>query len=72
LIVLSKDANKLMYNAKEKVDKGEWYYKFDYIDLDPFGGCISFMDTAIQSIKNDGIFVLSLIKFKTNFFLIKV
>lgn len=54
-LVLSKDANKIMYNAKEKADKGEWYYKFDYIDLDPFGGCVPFLDSAIKSIKNDGI-----------------
>jgi len=54
--VLSKDANKLMYSAKKKVDQGEWYYKFDYIDLDPFGGCIPFLDSAIQAIKNDGSF----------------
>lgn len=53
-LVLSKDANKLMYGAKNKIEKGEWYYKFDYIDLDPFGGCIPFLDSAIQAIKNDG------------------
>lgn len=45
-----------MYNAKDKIDKGEWYYKFDYIDLDPFGGCIPFLDSAIRAIKNDGFF----------------
>lgn len=43
-----------MYNAKNKVEKGEWYYKFDYIDLDPFGSSIPFLDSAIQAIKNDG------------------
>lgn len=30
-------------------------YKFDYIDIDPFGSPVSFIDSAIRSIKNGGI-----------------
>ena len=29
--------------------------KFDYIDIDPFGTPVDFIDSAIRSIKNDGI-----------------
>ena len=43
-----------MNNAKEKLLKGETYYKLDFIDLDPLGSCIPFLDSAINCIKNDG------------------
>lgn len=33
--------------------------KFDYIDIDPFGSPVSFIDSAIRSIKNEGIIACS-------------
>jgi tRNA (guanine26-N2/guanine27-N2)-dimethyltransferase len=49
LIVSNKDANIFLRENK----------KFDYIDIDPFGSSIYFIESAINSIKNGGVIAVT-------------
>jgi tRNA (guanine26-N2/guanine27-N2)-dimethyltransferase len=48
--ILNKDANLLLSENKRN---------FDYIDIDPFGSCIFYMDSVARSIKNNGLIGLT-------------
>lgn len=48
LTATNRDLNSLLYEKK-----------FDYIDVDPFGSPVSFMDAAMQSIRHQGIIAVS-------------
>ncbi len=61
LIKKNVDYNKLenATGKNENLNKILSECKFDYIDIDPFGSPIYFIDSAIRSIKNDGIIALT-------------
>ena len=45
---LRRDASMLMYEHREP------YTRFDVIDLDPYGSPSTFLDAAVQSVKDGG------------------
>jgi tRNA (guanine26-N2/guanine27-N2)-dimethyltransferase len=53
VVVCNKDANFLLssYAAPRK--------RFDYIDLDPFGSPVPYIDSALRALRNDGLLALT-------------
>ena len=43
-----------MYSRKDKFSQEGYLEKFTVIDLDPYGTCIPFLDSAIQSVSEGG------------------